>query len=288
MRLAERSASPVLRACLGRFSWWYNYRLEQTKSRGQQAIGDAFDISLFRLKLIPGPAMPLSLPLAKEDAYFGGLANFISGAAQRLALGLGWEGPTAWSTNAHYLVGDARGWITDYRATNTTAAFLLDLKTFVGAGVACGLFDLPTLFPLFPALRYPLFVYHLEQKSDGPKFCLKRSQYIPAQYSHKIEGLLWHDDLSQTGSAALESRVSRLRFLLGIVRVVFAERTEAAPLRLATQWYFDSLGSDELLSFVQVIVALKILLGDKATAEKVGVGKLLANRCAYLLGATNA
>lgn len=54
---------------------------------------------------------------------------------------------------------------------------------------------------------------------------------------------------------------------------------------LASQWLFDSYtGSDELLNYVQAMVVLEILLGDKAKSDEIGLGRLLSNRCAYLIG----
>lgn len=42
-----------------------------------------------------------------------------------------------------------------------------------------------------------------------------------------------------------------------------------------------------MLSFVQATITLEILLGDKSESDKVGLGSLLKNRCAYLLGKTS-
>jgi hypothetical protein len=53
---------------------------------------------------------------------------------------------------------------------------------------------------------------------------------------------------------------------------------------LAAQWLFDShCGSDELLRFVQTMIVMEILLGDKAATDIVGLSELMSNRCAYLI-----
>jgi hypothetical protein len=63
---------------------------------------------------------------------------------------------------------------------------------------------------------------------------------------------------------------------------------EAHKVLLAAEWLFNScLGSDELLAFVQTMVVLEILLGDKAKADQIGLGELLRNRCAYLIAETH-
>ena len=59
----------------------------------------------------------------------------------------------------------------------------------------------------------------------------------------------------------------------------------AEKLSLAGQWLFDSyVGNNELLSFIQTMVDLEILLGDKNISDIMGLGELLRNRCAYLIG----
>jgi hypothetical protein len=57
----------------------------------------------------------------------------------------------------------------------------------------------------------------------------------------------------------------------------------------ACRWLFDShVSEDPLLSFVQATVVLEILLGDKGSSEEVGLTTLLANRCAYMVGASTS
>jgi len=69
-----------------------------------------------------------------------------------------------------------------------------------------------------------------------------------------------------------------------IGKVLYAPHANDRLVR-ASQWLFDSYsGSSELLKFVQAMIAMEILLGDKAGGEVVGLGTLLANRCAYLIG----
>jgi hypothetical protein len=70
------------------------------------------------------------------------------------------------------------------------------------------------------------------------------------------------------------------------MRAVFAGGKKAEALLLASQWFFDghSHGSDQLLKYIQTTVVLEILLGDKASSDQTGLGTLLGNRCAYLIG----
>lgn len=69
------------------------------------------------------------------------------------------------------------------------------------------------------------------------------------------------------------------------VAKAFATAPEAERVRLAGRWLFDSYaGGNQLMSFLQAMVVLEILLGDRAASDKIGLGELLRNRCAYLLG----
>jgi Apea-like HEPN len=71
------------------------------------------------------------------------------------------------------------------------------------------------------------------------------------------------------------------------MRAVFSGGPKAEPIVLASEWFFNSYtGNDQLLSYVQAMVVLEILLGDKTTSKEIGLGRLLSNRCAYLIGTT--
>jgi hypothetical protein len=93
-----------------------------------------------------------------------------------------------------------------------------------------------------------------------------------------LTGVLESDDLK---ASFLEDNISLLR--RAFVDVPVSER-----VLLAGRWLLDSWGGkNELLSFVQATVALEILLGDKDVSDLLGVGALLRNRCAYLVGKTH-
>lgn len=67
--------------------------------------------------------------------------------------------------------------------------------------------------------------------------------------------------------------------------IAFSAGPTADQIVIASQWLFDSYATrDELLSFVQSMVVLEILLGDKKTSDAIGVGELIRNRFAYLIG----
>ena len=80
-----------------------------------------------------------------------------------------------------------------------------------------------------------------------------------------------------------------IRHQAGLLRAALSPRANPSMVRGA-YWFAESLArrSNDLLSFIQGTVALEILLGEKAASDLVGIGELLANRCAYLIGKSHA
>jgi predicted Fe-S protein YdhL (DUF1289 family) len=71
--------------------------------------------------------------------------------------------------------------------------------------------------------------------------------------------------------------------------IAFGESEECGRLREAGQWQFaSSTERNEIFEFVEAVVVLEILFNDKDTAKQVGVEKLIANRCAYLVATSTA
>ena len=81
-------------------------------------------------------------------------------------------------------------------------------------------------------------------------------------------------------------KVNWIKYILPSIKTVFSNPEKAKRILLGAQWLFDSYcGRNELLSFIQVIIVLEILLGGvKTNSHGIGLGKLLGNRCAYLIG----
>lgn len=74
-----------------------------------------------------------------------------------------------------------------------------------------------------------------------------------------------------------------------LLPIAFGDNEECSKLQEASQWYFASrTEGNEIFEFVQAVVVLEILFNDKGTAAEVGIEKLIANRCAYLLASSTA
>lgn len=77
----------------------------------------------------------------------------------------------------------------------------------------------------------------------------------------------------------------RMEFYLPHVAAVMGHPKDGRRIENAAKWYFDAhASSDPLLSFIQMMVVLEILYGDKELSDKIGLGELLRNRCAYAIG----
>lgn len=69
------------------------------------------------------------------------------------------------------------------------------------------------------------------------------------------------------------------------LRTIFDDQSDSQRIQNAAKWYFDAEAApDPLLGFVQMMVVLEILYGDKELSDKIGLGELLRNRCAYAIG----
>jgi len=71
---------------------------------------------------------------------------------------------------------------------------------------------------------------------------------------------------------------------LNQIKKVFSNLNKYEKLLNACKWYYEGrVGDDQLLSFIQNTVVLEILLGEKLISDKIGIGELLRNRCAYFI-----
>ena len=82
-----------------------------------------------------------------------------------------------------------------------------------------------------------------------------------------------------------ERKKELTKLILDEMTAVFSAGGKAETIALAAEWLLDSYtGRDDRLNYIQSIVVLEVLLGDKAASDEVGLGQLLRNRCAYMLG----
>lgn len=203
-----------------------------------------------------------------------------SGGLLGLAM-LGSYMPREWKDDSLYLQIDTDGFIGKYVSTQTTESVVSKIKSFCGLSIALRLLKVEhTYHPATPKMH---LVAH---KWNSKKWFFEESEEINDDISRAMSDLVLNDLDGRLDTDAKKSTWVRGR--LEDISTVFDNPDKSEKILLAAQWFFESYsGRNELLSFVQTMVTLEIMLGDKASSEAVGLGELLRNRCAYLIGKTH-
>lgn len=184
--------------------------------------------------------------------------------------------PNAWSSDHFYMRGHIDGYIGRNSSREGVSAFVRKVKSFAGLLLALDLYRVaPSPFPATNAT--PIFIYTADacvQVPDTGWFSDEDAATLQSFKPFETEGLD-------------EAEIKTRRDAIVLIRAAFAD--QEPRLLNAARWFFDShSGENELLSFVQAMIALEILFGEKATSDIIGIGQLIANRCAYLIGKTVA
>jgi hypothetical protein len=182
-----------------------------------------------------------------------------------------------------YVLIESDGFLADWMETELIKRARLLLRTVGGLLTATKLGHVTHQGAHAYAAEGEILVY--QKQMD--RWVSRRPFRLEADTMQLFRSLQWDDFADLQPENGDWSGWDRLvsRFL----RPAFEEREETVLLRRSSPWYFDSLaGTNNLLKFVQATVAIEILLGDKATSDVVGIGELLANRCAYALAKTHS
>jgi hypothetical protein len=178
-----------------------------------------------------------------------------------------------------YLRINAKGYISPYGGTVPMDDVQGLVRSFFGLCIALRWARAGASYSLVPPKR-ELLVYRATQE----EWRWHSTQEIPSDAARLIDGLGHNKKLAQ-----LDERV-RLTFIdreLHELSTALKRTDESRPILLASQWLFDSWSSsNRLLGYVQAMVALEALLGDKSASDATGLGELLANRTAYLIAKT--
>jgi Apea-like HEPN len=189
------------------------------------------------------------------------------------------ESPS-WEKDAYYFQIQEDGYTSLYGGAKATTNAESMFRTFLGLGLSLKLFKHQRAYAMFhPKERVYVHIrqnssWKLDTKIDLDDDLSEAMSYIAAE---EFDGHV-EERLLQTWM------VSNLQK----IKTCFASK-RAERILLAGRWIFDSfVGKNELLSFIQAMVALEILLGDKDKSDLLGLGELLSNRCAYLIGKSKA
>jgi hypothetical protein len=189
--------------------------------------------------------------------------------------------PDKWEKDGLYIQIDAEGFIGwwGYSAPHLEAIRIL--RAFCGLGLALRLFEIKSEIFLNPASARPT---HAHRQDAGGSMKFFTGFNLDEGISRAVDGLALHTVNNTIKNQEDQAAWARRQF--AAMRSVFNGGNKADKILLASQWFFDghSHGPDELLKFIQTMVVLEILLGDKATSDQTGLSVLLRNRCAYLIG----
>jgi len=167
-------------------------------------------------------------------------------------------------------------------STQTSENVVFALKAFCGLSIALRLIKVEHSYPL----ASPQMYFYIHRNIDG-KWVIDDKKDLMEDLSRTISDLVFHDL-----KGSLDNDIKKkdwMKSCLYKLKKVFSNNEQSERLLLAGQWFFESCtGRNELLSFVQAMVALEILLGDKAASDVVGLNELLGNRCAYLISVNHA
>lgn len=187
-----------------------------------------------------------------------------------------------WDKNAAYLQITTKGFIGPYGVTRPLDDAISTLKKFCGLGIALRLFGVNYRYK-----NTPFRAKFLIHQKDGESWVIKHLYELDSSISETLVDLIIP---SLNGKLDTQSeKVNWIKYILPSIKTVFSNPEKAKRILLGAQWLFDSYcGRNELLSFIQVIIVLEILLGGvKTNSHGIGLGKLLGNRCAYLIGSND-
>ncbi|MGE0424748.1 MAG: hypothetical protein AB7O88_20990 [Reyranellaceae bacterium] len=188
-----------------------------------------------------------------------------------------------WQENEVYVQVRCEGFIGPYGLTPTAVDAERLVRSFVGMGIATHLFEYDWSYTA-EELKQHIFVHRL---SDGGNWGFVTRYDLDDAATKCLRNL----KIAASSGALASLADPRLRIVSGLKNIGRAldAGDSAEPTIRAAQWLFDSYaGTDELLAFVQAMIVLEILLGEKEPTEKVGIIELIANRFAYFVGTTHS
>jgi hypothetical protein len=205
-----------------------------------------------------------------ENPTFGLLAALVGG--------------NDWEENALYVQIEAIGFIGLYGGSTPYNDALRTLRTFFGLGLALRLLENK---PVTTLQQLPPFRIHLHQLKDD-----KWGNFTNFDLTDTLSADLRALQLNTVNGWITnpERQLSWAKTQFSAMLGAFKTGKKPETIQLAAQWFFDGNrpGQDELLAYVQTMIVIEILLGDKSVSDQTGLNELLRNRCAYLISESAA
>jgi hypothetical protein len=189
--------------------------------------------------------------------------------------------PPQWEADRLYIQIGADGFVGQYGGTPAAHEVERNLRAFCGASIATRLLKYEYSYTPAP-LRTSVYVH----RKTGNGVWEPQTRYELSESVSRGLSYLKINDLEGRMDTQVKRR-SWIHYRLEDIETLFQSGQRADPIILASQWLFDShAGQDQLLSFIQSMVVLEIILGDKTRSDEIGIGELISNRFAYLIGTT--
>lgn len=174
-----------------------------------------------------------------------------------------------------YLSICLQGYATHKFASHITRSFEDSLKAFYGAGLAVGLVSHEWNWEIQED-DCPYILIHSESPraiiatSDIEREITDASDYVSTEgFATKYRNEIW-----ENYQLAMKS-----------ISAIFLNNVDCRKLYTACIWYYRATISRRPLDqMLESTIAIEVLLGDRSASEGVGLGNLLGNRCAFLLG----
>jgi hypothetical protein len=261
--------------------WHYQLTIPLPAQLNKLLHDDQFEIALSPAARIvrPNDAFSAQFPLETSvkkrtprlKGYAGGLLSLLGDAE-----------PAKWQDDWVCLQIAVEGFVGQYGGSPTAHKAERLLRSFCGLGLATRLFKWEQTYSATPFKAFA-FV-HRRLPNDNweavTRYDLNDSitRGLAGLKLHDLDGHL-DDETKRRGWA---------HYRLADMGTVFVAGERSDPITLASQWLFDSYcGQDQLLSFVQAMVVLELFLGNKNISDEIGIGELISNRFAYLIGTTH-
>ena len=181
-----------------------------------------------------------------------------------------------WNSESTYIQIESSGYLSEHGETETSYRAMNEIKTGLGLLNATWSIDFLGI-NLFSSNRNCLT--HIRQNNSWQQ---GRSVTLSTDIADAIAKISVGVYLLDKPKNEISSH---FRLKTDLIFRALSYAAESEKIRLAARWLFEShCGRNQMLSFVQNMVALEILLGDKDTSDVTGLSVLLRNRCAYLIG----
>ncbi len=183
---------------------------------------------------------------------------------------------TEWEKDTVYLQVRRSGYVTRFGQSATAFDAEEALRAFAGVSMAHHLFRFSwSASNALAQISRPSYLVH---RRVGDVWTLD----CTPEFDTTLAAALASIELNQLGSITDRALLDHA---LTKVRTCFSRPEASARITRSGRWLFgSSVSRDETMAFVQAAVALEILLGEEDASDVIGLGELLANRCAYLIG----